>query len=75
MVNVLITLFGLNWGGEENNTMTILISLFINSIQKRGGGRIRSYKNKLNAIWKLTNTNTFHKHIGNRNQFKLLLEI
>lgn len=75
MVNVFTTLFGLNWGwGEENNTMTVLISLFINSIQKKGGGRekkrIRSYKNKLNAIWKPTNTNTFHKHIGNRNLFK-----
>lgn len=34
---------------EGNNTTVILISLFINSIQKK---RIRSYKNKVNAIWK-----------------------
>ena len=40
MVNILTTtLFGLNGGGgKENNTMTILISLFINSIQKKGRG-------------------------------------
>lgn len=37
-------------GGKGNNTTIILISLFINSIQKR----IRSYKNKLNEIWKPT---------------------
>jgi hypothetical protein len=30
MVNVLMTLFGINWGKEANETM-ILFSLFINS--------------------------------------------
>lgn len=48
-------------GGKETNKTIILISLFINSIRKE---RIRSYKNKLNAIWKPTKykykfTNTY----------------
>lgn len=42
---------GLIWG-KENNTTIILISLFINSIQKKKNQELT--KNKLNAIRKPT---------------------